>query len=159
VASSTKSRCSSITIDTSLSLSPAEAEVLALETSVFARAISDAAARARYERLSVEASQGAVRGDLVGAIETMLELVFEKGRPSNRAVLQAIYAKTPRGRQQSSAAREVNRALETLRGQTLADLHISAAPACHTLVIETQQCRLTLEIGGDGARIASLETG
>ena len=26
----------------------------------------------------------------------MLELIFEKGRPSNRAVLQAVYAKTPR---------------------------------------------------------------
>jgi hypothetical protein len=89
----------------------------------------------------------------------MLELLFEKGRPSNRAVLQAVYAKTPRGRQQSSASREVNRALRTLRGQRLEDIRLSAGPSKHTLVLETDQCRLTLELDSAGARVASLETG
>jgi hypothetical protein len=140
-------------------LAPGEAEVLALEAGAFARALADPAARARYERLALEASRAMVPEDLVASLETMLELVFEKGRPSNRAVLQAIYARTPRGRQQTSAAHEVNRALQALRGQTLADVRVSAAPSRHTVVIETEQCRVTLELDSAGARIASLETG
>jgi hypothetical protein len=89
----------------------------------------------------------------------MLELLFEKGRPSNRAVLQAIFARTPRGRQQSSASREVNTALRALRGQQLEEVRLSAAPSRHTLIIQTDRCRLTLELDGAGARVASLETG
>jgi hypothetical protein len=89
----------------------------------------------------------------------MLELVFEKGRPSNPAILQAIFARTPRGRQRSGAAREVNEALTALRGQRIEQLRVSAGPARHTIVIETDACRLTLELDVAGARVASLETG
>jgi len=98
-------------------------------------------------------------GELVPALEAMLELVFEKGRPSNRAVLQAVFAKTPLGRQQSSAAREVNQALRTLRGHTLQEVRLSASPSRHTLVVETDRCRVTLEFDKAGARVASLEAG
>jgi hypothetical protein len=149
----------SITASGELKLDAAEAEVLALDAAAFARALSDPTAKARYERLSsAAANESTVPEDLVGALETMLELVFEKGRPSNRAVLQAIYGKTPRGRQQSGAAREVNEALRALRGQTLADLRITAGPSRHTLVLETDRCRLTLELDAAGVRVASLET-
>jgi len=109
--------------------------------------------------LAAAAGSGAVPQDLVGPLETMLELVFEKGRPSNRAVLQAIYTRTPRGRQLSTAAREVNDALRTLKGQRLEDVRLSAGPSKHTLVLETDRCRLTLELDAAGARVASLETG
>jgi hypothetical protein len=100
-----------------------------------------------------------VPDELVPAIESMLELLFEKGRPSNRAVLQSIFGKTPKGRQQSSAAREVNRALRSLSGQTLEEFRLTASPSRHTLVIQTDRCRLTLELDSAGARVASLETG
>jgi hypothetical protein len=142
-----------------LKLSPGEAEVLAGDAAAFARALPDPAAQSRYLRLASTASAGEVPDDLVSALETMLELVFEKGRPSNRAVLQAVYAKTPRGRQQTVAAREVNKALRTLRGQRLEDVRLSAGPSKHTLVLETDRLRLTLELDNAGARIASLETG
>jgi hypothetical protein len=70
-----------------------------------------------------------------------------------------VYAKTPRGRQQTVAAREVNKALRTLRGQTLADVRITASPSKHTLTVETDRVRLTVELDSAGARVASLETG
>jgi hypothetical protein len=140
-------------------LDSAEAEVLAADAAAFARALSDPAAQARYERLAAAAASGAVPDDLVPALETMLELLFEKGRPSNRAVLQALFARTPLGRQQSAAAREVNQALRTLRGQTLQEVRLSAGPSRHTLVVETDRCRLTLELDKAGARVASLEAG
>ena len=74
-------------------------------------------------------------------------------------MLQAVFARTPLGRQQSSAAREVNQALQTLRGHTLQDVRLSAGPNRHTLVVETNHCRVTLEFDKAGARVASLEAG
>jgi hypothetical protein len=142
-----------------LGLEPAEAEVLSVEAAQFAGALRDANAQARYLRLAGAAASGAVPADLVPSVEAMLELVFEKGRPSNRAVLQTIFGKTPRGRQQSSATREVNTALRTLRGQRLEDLRLTAGPSSHTLTIETDRCRLTLELDAAGARVGTLETG
>jgi hypothetical protein len=140
-------------------LDPAEAETVAVDAAAFARALSDPVAQGRYERLASAAAAGEVPDELVPALETMLDLVFEKGRPSNRAVLQAVFAKTPLGRRQSAAAREVNQALRTLRGQTLQDVRLSAGPNRHTLVVETDRCRLTLELDKAGARVASLEAG
>ena len=141
-----------------MKLAPAEAEVLATDAAAFARAIPDPSARARFEQLASAATRGEVPGELVPPLEAMLELLFDKGRPSNRAVLQAIFAKTPRGRQQSLAAREVNKALRTLRGQRLENLRLTAGPSRHTLVLETDRCKLTLELDSAGARVASLET-
>src|SRR5215813_13169973 len=116
-----------------MELEPAEAEVLAREVRAFALALADPAARSRFETLATAVEATLVPDELVGSLETMLELVFEKGRPSNRAVMQSIYARTPRGRQLTRAAREVNDAFETLRGQRLEQLRVSAAPASHTL--------------------------
>jgi hypothetical protein len=133
--------------------------VLALEATSFARALPDPHAQQRYLRLAACAAEGNVPRELVAALQTMLELVFEKGRPSNRAVLQALYGKTPRGKEHGAAAREVNAALRTLRGQTLEDVRLTAGPGGHTLVLETDRVRLTLELDAAGARVASLETG
>ena len=140
-------------------LDPGEADVLATEAAAFARAMPDPASRARFEDLAAAAASGELADHLVAPLETMLELVFEKGKPSNRAVLQSIYGKTPRGRQQTRAARDVNAALKTLAGQTLQSLRLSSGPSRHTLIVETDRVRLTLELDSAGARVASLETG
>jgi hypothetical protein len=142
-----------------LRLEPSEADVVAADAADFASALRDATAQARYLRLASAAAAGAVPSALVPALETMLELLFEKGRPSNRTVLQAVFAKTPRGRAQSAAAREVNKALRSLRGQTLEEVRLTAGPSRHTLTIETDHCRLTLELDTAGARVGTLEIG
>ena len=141
-----------------MKLDPAEADVLATDAASFARALADPSAQARFVRVAEAAAGGEVPDELVPAVEAMLELLFDKGRPSNRAVLQAIFAKTPRGRTQSLAAREVNKALRTLRGQRLENVRLTAGPSRHTLVLETDRCKLTLELDSAGARVASLET-
>jgi len=143
-----------------LELEAAEAEVVGLEASAFARALPEPSARARYAQLAAAAQSGAIPDELIGPLETMLELVFDTGRPTNRAVLQGVFAKTPRGRLRASAAREVNRALETLRGQSIVEMRLAAAgPSQQTLTIETDRCRVQLEFDRQGARVTSLETG
>jgi len=122
--------------------------------------LPDPAARERYVQLAEAATSGSVPEALVAPLETMLELVFESGRPTNRALLQSIFGKTPRGKRQSAAAREVSRALQALRGQTITELRLSTAgPGLQTLVIETDGCRVSLELSRGGTRITSLEAG
>jgi hypothetical protein len=143
-----------------LQLEPGEVEVVALEAAAFARALPDPAARARYERLAESASSGTIPEDLVSPLETMVQLVFDTGRPINRAVLQAVYARTPRGKEQAAAARDVNRALQTLRGQTIAELRVASnGPSGQTLTVETERVRLQLEFDRHGAHITTLEGG
>ena len=143
-----------------MQLESAEAETVGAEAAAFARALADPDARGRYSRLAEAAAAGEIPDELVAPLETMLELLFDTGRVANRAVLQSVFAKTPRGRHLSAAAREVSRALQTLRAQTLIDVRLSTGgPSLHSLVLETDRCRLTLEIDRDGARIASLEAG
>ena len=74
-------------------------------------------------------------------------------------MLQTVFGKTPRGRQQSSAAREVNTRCARCAARRLEEVRLTAGPSRHTLVIETDRCRLTLELDSAGARVASLETG
>lgn len=160
MVSSTRSRSWSNTTETSFPLDQTESELLGREAAAFAQALPDPAARARYERLSVAAAEGFIPDDLVSALETMLEILFDMGRVANRAVLQAIFGRTPRGNAQAMAVRDLNRALETLRGQTIANVRLSAAaPSQHSLTIETDGCRLVMEFSRDRATISNLEVG
>jgi hypothetical protein len=142
-----------------LQLDASQAEVLAVEAGTFARAIPDPNVRRRFETLAEAARTGELPDELLSTLETMLELLFSRGRPANRAVLQTIYTRTPRGQQQSIAARDVNRALRTLVGQQLAEIRVSAAPGSHSLVVETDRVRLTLTFDAAGVSVSSLEAG
>jgi hypothetical protein len=134
--------------------------VVAREAAAFAQALPDEGMRARYSALAAAASARAVPPDLLGALETLLEMLFDTGRVSNRAVLQSVFSRTPRGRAQSAALREVNSALETLRDQTIARIRLSATgPASHSLIIETDRVRVSLDISRAGATVGSLEVG
>jgi hypothetical protein len=142
-----------------LNLEPAEADVVNLEATAFARALPDPTARARYEALAAAAGVGSIPDELLAPLQTMLELIFERGRPANRALLQGVYARTPRGKEQAALARDVNRALANLQGHTLAHLRVVAAPTQQTLTIETDRVRVQLEFDRQGVRITQLETG
>ena len=140
-------------------LDEGEADLLAVEVASFARAIPDASARPRFEALADAARAGSIPEPFIPTLETVLELVFTRGRPANRAVLQSIYGRTPRGAEQARAARDVNAALKSLVGHTLTELRLAAGPGGHTVAIETDRVRLTLELDALGARVASLEAG
>ena len=144
-----------------LALAPAEAEALAVEAGAFAQALPDPRARARYQRLAdCAATDARVPPDLLPALETMLDLVLQTdGGPTARQPLHALFARTPRGHALAAQARQVTHALRALRGQRLDDLRLTAGPGRHTLTIQTDHCRLTLELGPRGAAITSLEAG
>jgi hypothetical protein len=148
-----------------LQLQAAEREVLAEEAEAFTRTLKDPDARERYARLAEAARQGAVPPALIGSLEAMLELVLQTQRilrlygPETERVLSDLFYRTPRGAALKRTAREVNRALQTLRGQTLDSLTFSPTPGGQRLVVETQSCQVALTIDPSGVRIDRLDLG
>jgi hypothetical protein len=141
-----------------LTLEPAEREVLAAEARAFAARVSDPETRARYFALTEAAEQGTVPAELVRSVEALIDLLLQRGRPLAEPVLSGIFARTPRGRELASAAREVNRAMRALAGQSLHQVHLSAGPGRYGLTLETDRVRLTLVMDNAGPRIESVET-
>jgi hypothetical protein len=133
--------------------------VLAAQARAFAGRVQDAGTRERYERLSQAAAEGVISVELVGSVEALLDLLLRTGRPLAEPVLSGIFARTPRGRELAEAAREVNAALRSLKGQPLEVLHLTAGPGRYTLTIETDRVRLSLVLDDAGPRIESVEAG
>ena len=148
-----------------LEIKPAEQEVLAEEILPFAEALKNPEARERYARLDEAVRAGSVPPELVPSLEAMLELVLQTRRLRQRHGHEAeqaaseLFYRTPRGAGLRRAAREVNKALEVVRGQALEGINVLAGPGRHTLTITTDRCRLTLKIDAGGARIENVEVG
>ncbi len=140
-----------------VAVEPAQQELLLEEVDRFAASLARPEARERYARLREAAAAGSVDGELVAALEDLLEITLGSRRvhrfhgPGAERALLDLYARTPRGAAVEAASRAANRALETVRGQRLEGLTFRpGVPGTHRLVVETERCRLTLEIGPGG---------
>jgi hypothetical protein len=139
--------------------------VLAEEAEAFTRTLKDPDARERYAGLADAAREGAVPASLIGSVEAMLELVLQTQRirrlhgPEAEKALLELFYRTPRGAALKRTAREVNQALQTLRGQTLESLSFSPTPGGQRLVVETGSCQVALTIEPSGVRIDRLDLG
>lgn len=139
----------------------AEREPLLAEIDRFAASLRSAEARERYRRLreAVAASPLPVElpEELVDPLQDLLEIALESRSvhrfhgPGPERALRDLYARTPRGRAVEKAARTANRALVAVRGQRIERLAFTPGlPGSHRLVVETDRCRLTLEIDRAG---------
>lgn len=140
-----------------LAVEPAEREPLLAEIDRFAASVERPQTRERYLRLREAVLAGTVGEELVGALESLLEIalgarsVHRFHGPAAERTLLELYARTPRGAAVEEAARAANRALEAVRGQRVESLAFRPGlPGSHRLVLETDRCRLTLEIGPSG---------
>lgn len=138
-----------------------EADPLLAEIDRLAGSLASPDARRRYHRLKEAVAEGplpaALPEDLVPALEDLLEIalgsrsVHRFHGPGPERALRDLYARTPRGGAVEEAARAANRALEAVRGQRIERLAFAPGlPGSHRLVVETDRCRLTLEIGRSG---------
>jgi hypothetical protein len=141
-----------------LELAEAERAVLTSRLRAFADAFTEPAARARYLALADAAASGAVPHELVGPLETMLELLLQRAPTDSEPVLSSVYKRTPRGQALTTAAHDVNTALRALRGQRLETLRLAAAPGRQTLTLETDKVRIVLAVDNAGPRVESLES-
>lgn len=149
---------------------PSEGEPLLAEIDRFVGSLEPGSeAAGRYARLRAVVAEGPDGGrvpdDLVAALQNLLEIALGSRSvrhfhgPGAERALAALYARTPRGAAVERAARDANRALETVAGQRVERLSFRPGlPGEHRLLVETERCRITFEIGPDGvaARDVSL---
>lgn len=140
-----------------LAVEPAERDLLLPEIDRFAASVERPESRERYRRLRASVAAGAVGDELLASLEDLLEIslgtrsVHRFHGPGAERALLDLFARTPRGAAVEEAARAANRALEAVRGQRLESLAFQPGlPGSHRLVVETDRCRLTLEIGPTG---------
>lgn len=144
-----------------LTLGAAERETLLSEIDRLAGALGGE----RYRPLREAVVAGTVPAEVMPPLEAVLQLALSSRSvrhfhgPAAERALAALYARTPRGAAVERAARDANRALETVAGQRVESLTFRPGlPGEHRLVVETERCRITFEIGPDGvaARDVSL---
>lgn len=143
-----------------LVIEAAEREPLLAEIDRFAGALAaggEAKPGDRHLHLREAVAAGAVPAELAGVLEGVLEIALGSrsvrhfhGPGAERALL-ALYGRTPRGAAIEEGTRAANRALETVRGQRVEGVSFRPGlPGEHRLVVETERCRITFEIGPDG---------
>ncbi len=80
--------------------------------------------------------------------------------PHTEAAVRQLYRRLPPARQLQEQLRRLSGALAGLQGQALQQMNVSLVSPCTYLVtLETDQCRLQIEFGPEGAELRSLELG
>jgi hypothetical protein len=150
----------------SLRLSAAEQELLAPEIRAFGAIHPDPAGRRRYEALARAIESGQVPGESLDDLARVLEIGLQSGRvrrvygADGEMALGRIYQRTPRGAEATSAASAVTKALEALRGQVIDEVRVTAlGPGAYSLLVDTQQCQITVRLDRNGVRVDSVALG
>jgi hypothetical protein len=148
-----------------LTLEPAEQELLREDVPAFARTVKDPASQQRYLALAQAVDGGTVPSDLLVPLEAMLELALQtkairrRHGPEAERTLSDLFFRTGRGAALRQAARDVNRALEVLKGQTIEKVSVTASPGRHTISINTDRAYLTLSVDRGGIQVDRVEVG
>jgi hypothetical protein len=149
-----------------LRLSAAEQELLAPEVRAFAAIHPEQSGRRRYKALASSIEAGSVPNESLDDLARVLEIGLQSGRvrrvygADGEMALGQIYRQTPRGKEATGAAASVTSALEALRGQVLDEVRITAlGPGAYSILLDTQQCQITLRLDRSGVRIDSVALG
>jgi hypothetical protein len=147
-----------------LSLDTVQREILLEELATMVVQLRGPSAREPYEELAGAVDEGAVGEDLLGRLESFLEMLLQTGRvrkihgaEAEQSLLR-LFHQTPRGSAARRSTQSVNAALASLGGQAIESLLFTVqGPGVYRLGIATGQCRLTLEIDRHGVTVESLE--
>lgn len=119
--------------------------------------------RERFAALRKTVAAGSVPGDLVGALESLLELTLQTARARARyraegeQVLTRLYRRTPTGRGLVRHLGQVNDALDTLEGQQITSLSVAMRTVGHfTFTIQTDETTMTLVARPDTFNVESI---
>lgn len=123
----------------------------------------DGARQARFRELRDAVAKGEVPGELVPALESLLELTLQTARARARyraegeQTLTKLYQRTPTGQELAGHLRRVNEALRTLQGQTITSLSTRMRTVGHfTLTLQTDETSITLVSRPDTLDVESI---
>ena len=147
-----------------LKLDTLQRDILIPQIQAFIDATSDAAARASYDALKAAVESMEVAGEHQGRLGAIVEVALQSGRirrlfgPGAELSLNALFQKTPRGRQIAESLRELNTALAKLKGDTVEEVNAAVrGPGAWALTVKTSGCQIIIRFEPDGVRVESLE--
>jgi len=151
--------------DGPLTLDTLQRDILLPQIQAFIDATADPAARQTYLTLkaAVEAMEVAP-ADLQARLGAIVEVALQSGRirrlfgPGAELSLNALFQKTPRGREIAGSLRELNRALAKLKGDQVEEVTAAQrAPGAYALTLKTSGCQLVIRFEPAGVRVESVE--
>lgn len=150
--------------DQPIALDPLQRDVLVPQIQAFLDATTDPQAREVYLALKTAIESLEIPADLQPRLGAIVEVALTSGRvrrlfgPAAELSLNSLFTKTPRGREVAISLAELNKALATLKGQTVEQITSSQkSPGTYSLTLKTTNCQLIIRFEQSGVRVESLE--
>jgi len=147
-----------------LKLDTLQRDLLIPQIQAFIDATSDVAARASYLALKTAVEATEIPAEHQARLGTIVEVALQSGRirrlfgPGAEVSLNALFQKTPRGREIAQSLRELNTALARLKGDEVDEMTAALrGPGSWALTVKTSGCQLVIRFERDGVRVESLE--
>ncbi|MGD0119302.1 MAG: hypothetical protein ABSD30_14640 [Candidatus Binatus sp.] len=148
----------------SITLDSLQHDILIPQIQAFLDATNDPQAREVYQALKAAIESLEVQPDLQLRLGAIVEVALTSGRvrrlfgPGAELSLNALFLKTPRGREVAKSLAELNKALATLKGQTIEQItSTQRSPGAYALTIKTDNCQIVIRFEQSGVRVESLE--
>jgi hypothetical protein len=149
-----------------IALDQLQRDVLLPQIQAFIEAAADPAAREVYTALKAAVERGDVPAPLQARLGAIVEIALSSGRvrklfgPAAELALNALFQKTPRGREIAQSIREVNAVLARLCGQPIDEIAASLkSPASYALTLKTSGYQIVVRFEQSGIRVESIEVG
>src|SRR5216683_5464362 len=148
----------------SITLDSLQHDILIPQIQAFLDATNEPEAREVYLALKAAIDTLDVPANLQARLGAIVEVALTSGRirklfgPGAELSLNALFMKTPRGREIAQSLVELNKALATLKGQTVEQVIASQrSPAAYALTVKTSGCQVVIRFEQAGVRVESLE--
>ena len=148
----------------SITLDTLQRDILLPQVQAFLEVTNDPQARETYLGLKTAIEALEVPSHLERRLGAIVEVALTSGRvrhlfgPAAELSLNALFLKTPRGREVAQSLTELNKALATLKGQTVEQItSTQRSPGAYSLTVKTNNCQLVIRFEQSGVRVESLE--
>jgi hypothetical protein len=149
-----------------IKLDALQRDILIPQIDAFLDATADAPAREIYLALKSAVEGGEVPAESQARLGAIVEVALASGRvrrlfgPGAELSLNALFQKTPRGREIARSLSELNAALAKLKGQAVEEASATLrGPGAYALTLRTAGCQLVIRFEQAGVRVESLEVG
>jgi hypothetical protein len=147
-----------------LKLDTLQRDLLIPQIQAFIDATSDAAARESYVALKSAVDAMDIPAEHQARLGTIVEVALQSGRirrlfgPGAELSLNALFQKTPRGREIARSLRDLNTAMARLKGDAVEEMTAALrGPGSWALTVKTSGCQLVIRFEREGVRVESLE--
>src|ERR1700722_2645510 len=148
----------------SIALDTLQHAILIPQIQAFLDATTDPQAREVYLALKTAIESLEIPPDLQPRLGAIVEVALTSGRvrrlfgPAAELSLNSLFTKTPRGREVAQSLSELNKALASLKGQTVEQITSSQkSPGASSLTLKATNCQLVIRFEQSGVRVESLE--